>query len=460
MSLTGVIPLSDVVNISVLIAPTGISNFNVNNLALMTTDAFLSNPNNDFYRVYTSAQQVGTDFGTSTETYQQAVEVFAQQPNILAGGGSLVIVPIQGGAISVAGVGVTGGGGAGYQLGDVLNIIESGGYGGQVQVASLNGSAVKTITLLNPGVGYTALTSQPTTGGAGTGATITITTVTTETLTQVINRASNYLYFNGIISTSYGTNTTWPALATSVQAMGTSMLFLPSNNVGDIQGAFTTIQQAVNYNTRCLYYSTGALQARLYAAAYASRLLATNFNGSNTAITMNLKQLSGISPDPAVNPTLLSIVTAAGVDVYGNYGGSFPGVWCTGANKYADEVINLVWLVTSLQVAGFNALAQVSTKIPQTEAGISVLKGAYRQVLNQALANGYIAPGTWTSTDTFGNQTDFLNNISQYGYYIYSSPISKQSTASRVARQAPLIQIAIKEAGAVQSTNVIVEINA
>ena len=104
-------------------------------------------------------------------------------------------------------------------------------------------------------------------------------------------------------------------------------------------------------------------------------------------------------------------------------------------------------------------MAQASTKVPQTEAGVSVLKTAYRQVCLTAVSNGYIAPGTWTSAEWFGVQTDFINNILNAGFYIYSAPVNQQSAANRVARQAPLIQIAVKEAGAIQSTSVIVSIN-
>ena len=31
--------------------------------------------------------------------------------------------------------------------------------------------------------------------------------------------------------------------------------------------------------------------------------------------------------------------------------------------------------------------------------------------MTQAVANGFLAPGTWDSSYTFGNQADFLNNI-------------------------------------------------
>jgi hypothetical protein len=113
-----------------------------------------------------------------------------------------------------------------------------------------------------------------------------------------------------------------------------------------------------------------------------------------------------------------------------------------------------------LQIAGFNFLAQSSTKVPQTEQGMDGLKSAYRNICEQAITNQYGAPGTWNSSTSFGNQGDFLANISQRGYYIYSTPISRQSQAAREERQAPLVQIALKEAGAIHSSAVIVYVNA
>jgi len=135
-------------------------------------------------------------------------------------------------------------------------------------------------------------------------------------------------------------------------------------------------------------------------------------------------------------------------------------VFCSGKNSFFDQVYNLQWLVGALQVAGFNYLAQSSSKIPQTESGIDGLKGAYRKVCEQAVTNQYCAPGEWNSSTTFGIQSDFLQNITQRGYYIYSQPVALQSQAAREARQAPIVQLALKEAGAVHSSSVLVYINA
>jgi hypothetical protein len=146
------------------------------------------------------------------------------------------------------------------------------------------------------------------------------------------------------------------------------------------------------------------------------------------------------------------------VDLYVSYAG-VPSVVSFGANRYFDEVFNLVWFVSALKVAGFNALARVSNKIPQTEPGMSLLKNAYRLICEEAVNNAYVAPGQWTSAEWFGVQVDMNNSILERGYYIYSQPVNLQSSVDRAARKAPLVQIAIKEAGAIHSSNVLVNIN-
>jgi hypothetical protein len=87
------------------------------------------------------------------------------------------------------------------------------------------------------------------------------------------------------------------------------------------------------------------------------------------------------------------------------------------------------------------------------------LKGVYRAVLNQGVTNGVLAPGAWNSPVTFGNPQLLLQSVASIGYYVYSQKISAQAQAARAARQAPLVQIAVKMAGAIHSSNVIVNVN-
>ena len=373
--MTGNIPISDVVNVSVSLTPTGLPNFNVNNMILITSDPFLVNPNSDLIRPYTDSNTIGEDVGFATETYEQGEEVFAQQLNILAGGGTLFVAQFQQGAISLAGLAIGGDAGLDYIVGDSINIIQGGGVGGTATVTTIGaGGAVTGLVLSNVGYGFSVANGLSTTGGSGTGLTVNITAVAQETLQQSITRCRTYQYFNGIISTNYGASSTWVALATFVQSLGNACIALPTYALADLTGALLAVKQAGLYAGRGLYYTVSALDARLYAAAYMSWALSTNYNGSDTTITMNLKQLIGIDPDPGMTETLKQLCYANGIDTYVNYGGSFPGVVSSGANKFMDEVTNIIWLALALQVAGFDALATVQTKIPYTDAGISILK--------------------------------------------------------------------------------------
>lgn len=454
------IAITNVIDVSVSVAPVGLGAFNVNNVGLFTTDQFLSNDDDDEYRVYVSPQAVGEDFGTNTETYDQAIAFFSQTPNVLNGGGALIIFPAENASNGVISGITVQAAGSGYHVNDVLTI--AGGTGGTAKVLVISGTGqVLQIALLTGGSAYSTGTGAATTvaPSGGTGCTINITSVENiETLGDAIIRVKDLIFFCGIISTFLPSGSDRKTLADEIQSYGNKIWLLPSATEADIAGVFTDIKNAADYATRCLYYSTAALDSRLFAAAYAGRGFSVNFQASNGTLTMNLKQLATIDPDEGITQTLYSQCKTAGVDIYPSFGG-VPDVASMGANKFFDQVYNLIWFVTSIQVAGYNALAQVSGKIPQTEPGMTVLKSAYRSVCELAVNNAYVAPGTWTSPETFGNQQDMLGNIIQRGFYIYSAPVSQQSKAAREVRTAPVVQIAIKEAGAIQESSVIVYIN-
>ena len=372
--------ITNVVTISLSAAQTGLGEYNVNNLAIFTSETAGETFGDLGYKIYKSPKEVGTDFGTTSTTYKMALSVFAQTPNILNGNGYLVIIPF----------------------------------------AS-----------------------------------------SSETLTTAINRASSLVQFFGILSTKDYDDEEVAAAAAVVQTMN-KMLFVVSNLAADIAatGSFHDIAEAGYDKTRCLAYLSDTTEpAKVMAAAYAGRALSTQFEGSNTTSTMHLKDLVGITADPAMTQTQLNLCQSCGADAYVNIAG-VAKTFTSGANKFFDQVYNRCWFLGALEVAGFNALAKVSTKVPQTEPGMTILKGAYRLVCDRATRNGYVAPGTWNSADRFGDVEAMLRNIEEVGYYIYSLPVNQQAQTEREERKAPLVQIAIKEAGAIHSTNVMVYINA
>lgn len=480
--------ISNIINISVSQSNLGVNAYNTSNLGLFTDEI----PANSFgtlgYNFYVDPTGVAADFGTASKTYQMALAVFSQQPNILTGNGQLVIIlmtpAIQ--TLALSGVPASGAFTISYG-GNTTTSLAYTSTAGQIQTAlqllpglagvTVSGSLASESVIVHMGGVYgaapatftfpanTLMTSVP--------ASITITpTISTagETLAAAITAASSLVAFFGIIVDQTVTqigSVDVAAAAAVVQALN-KIAFFVSYAEADIQaaGILTDLQTGSFTHSRGLYYgdpTVGAdgyigLNAVLMATAYAGRALSVNFSGSNTTITMNLKTLNTIQPDPSMTQSIYNEAKIAGADIYPSIQGD-PAVISFGANSYFDNVYNLLWFVGAIQVAGFNYLAQTGTKVPQTETGMDGLKGAYSNVCNQGKNNQYIAPGSWTSSTTFGNQPLLYQNIAQQGYYIFSQPIAQQSQVDRMARQAPLVQIGIKLAGAIQESNVIVFVN-
>ena len=282
-----------------------------------------------------------------------------------------------------------------------------------------------------------------------------------ETLRNAILRLSDLVYFGGVCWAGYAPDNDEVIDAVNTCQSEKIMLFVNTYLTSDLEVGGLIYGVHLNQLSfgRCLLYTESAAAARIFAAAYAGRAMSTNFDGSNTTTNMHGKTLVGIDADPGITQSLLATCQAQGADVYTTFA-NVPKVFTSGANMFYDQVYNALWLQHALEVAGFNALTTNSTKIPQTEPGIAILKNAYINVLKQGVSNGYIAPGTWNSPDSFGNRADLIQNVLEQGYYIYSTPISLQSQTDRAARKAPLIQIAVKEAGAINSSNVIVVVEA
>lgn len=260
------------------------------------------------------------------------------------------------------------------------------------------------------------------------------------------------------VTESSGASVEVASLATAVNAENNKIQFVVSNVQADIEGVFTGIKDMTLQKTRCLFYGGTETEAKIMMASYASKAMSTIFEASLTTQTMHLKPLAGVTPDPVMTETLLSKCKLAGVDSYISIEG-VPCVFSTGKNGFFDEVFNELWFINAIQTAGFNYLRQTNTKIPQTENGMTGLKNAYAQVCVRGVNNGFIAAGSWTSPDTFGNPDLFKRNIETSGFYVYSMPVAQQTKADREDRKAPLVQIAVKTAGAIHSTNVMIYVN-
>lgn len=372
-----ILDLSNVISVTILGAPQNLDAPNINTCAIFTTET----PSwGDAFKIYTSASDVGDDFGTTTKCYHMAVAFFAQQPNPLTTNGYLVIIPRQVAESTATAIART------------LNTVY---YFGVFIDESMTADEA----------GFVALTAY-------------------------IQTLDKIFYYASAIKAEYA----------------------PGGMLDDVRVAGKT-------HTRCLFYNDSAAQDTLnFAAAYAGRSLSTVFSGSQTTQTMHLKTLANVLPDPTIDQTELHACQVAGVDVYCSIAG-VPALFTSGENAFYDEVYNEFWFKFALQVAGFNYLHGTNGKIPQTEIGMEGLKNEYRKVCAQAVNNGFVGPGSWTSPDVFGDPASLIRNIADIGYYVFSLPISGQLQADREARIAPLVQIAIKAQGAIHKSNVIVNVN-
>lgn len=471
--------LTNVINISVAEAQAGIGDYNTSNLALFTEEVFDADSFGDLgYKIYLSPQEVGIDFGTDSQTYAMANAIFSQKPNILQGNGYLVVIPFVEAkqTLALSGVPASGSFTLTYNATPTASIAwDDTASAIQTKLRAIAGleAAVVTGSLASQSVvidfkGVYGPVTLLTVGGAGlqtsAPASITITPTTTqvgESYAAAITRTQSLVQYFGLMATQIFAQSPMLAAAAVIQALNKIGAFVSRDAASVESGGLLDLLRTGNFSqSRGLYYGADSDADTLnMMAAYMGRALSTNFLGSNTTETMHLKDLATIQPDPSMTQSLLTLCQAAGADVYVSLQG-VAKVFCSGANSFFDQVYNLQWFVGALQVAGFNFLAQSATKVPQTENGMDGLKSAYRTICEQAVVNQYSAPGEWNSSTTFGNQADFIANIRQRGYYIYSSPIAKQTQAAREARTAPLVQIALKEAGAIQKSSVIVYVNA
>lgn len=493
--MNGELPVNNIINVTITATPSGLTEKNVNSLALFTADQPINPATFNTYGLYISASQVAEDFGTNSVTAQMANAIFAQSPNLRSGDGRLVIIPFanavsaQEGYFTTANISANLANFQAISNGDLKVTINGTAYNllglnftGVTSLADIAAVIQKslpyglvtaqgnTLVFTSKKVGSTSTVAlAAATGGTGTsliGSTLlnsasgTATggsNATGETLPQAIARTSGVVGYVGVISSIDYEDAVIVSNSAAIQALD-MIYFQHAGSQDDIAGIATTIKSAGNKKTRILVYTQGPAAANLFKAAYAGRALSVNFSGSNTSQTMHLKQLATITPDTNMTETLYLQAETAGADLYVSIDG-VPCVISNGANDYFDNVYSDLALKFALEAAGFNYLRQTNTKVPQTEPGMNGLKNAYAQVMERFVRNACLAPGSWTSSERFGDPEIFDENILNRGYYIYSLPITQQSSVERDQRKAPLVQIAAKRAGAIHESDVLVNIN-
>ena len=490
---TGQIALSNTINVSLTTTPSGLGEYSTNSIVLLSNETPLSA---EPYIWAVSAQDVVNEYGTNSLTAKMAKALFTPAFNLRTGNGQLLVYPYAGtnatscvaNTISITDTIitalklVTNGSlkitldGTDYTLtgmnftsikniNDVVTILNAQGLDCDITVVNTDEIQFKSRKLgaTDSTIAFSASSTGTDIGGGSyldTTANATVVAGTNssgKTVAEALAEVDQIAYVGGVLTTQYCENAVIVSNATAIQALD-HIYFEATQSLKNISTLGAAIKSASLTNTRLNAYSYGGAEgSKLEIATYATIACSTNYSGDNTCITMNLKELPGILPDLNLNQTYYTSAKQNGVDIYGNTEG-LSCCYSFDNGAYTDEATGKLWMKKALEVSGFNYLRKTNTKIPQTEAGMTGLKNAYETRCVRAVRNGLIAPGKWNDSVPFGNSEDFLRNIEEKGYYIYSLPVAQQQQSEREQRIAPLVQIAIKLSGAFHSSNVIVNV--
>ncbi|HGB3608704.1 TPA: DUF3383 family protein [Salmonella enterica subsp. enterica serovar Eastbourne] len=371
------LPVSNVVNVDVIIGPRAATGRNFGSLLILGTSTVI--PVKERLRLYSSKEDIGSDFGVDSPEYEAATVYFSQSPRPK-----------------------------------------------EVYV----GRWAKTLA----------------TGEAGAA----------ENLMDAVNAVMGYTnwYGLGIADKEDIADDDWLKVAAAVEASGVSRILAittsdPATVDATSTGDLAYKLKAAKYGRTFVQYSSGSKYAALSAFG---RAFTVNFNGSNTTITLKFKQEPGITYE-TLTTNQAAALDAKNCNVFVYYQNDTAilqqGVMSSG--DFFDERHGLDWLQNYVQTNLYNLLYTSTTKVPQTDAGVTRLLSNVEQSMDQSVTNGLVAAGVWNGGPI--GQLDSGDMLTK-GYYVYAQPLSEQAQADREARKAPVIQVACKLAGAVHFADV------
>lgn len=482
--------LNEVINLTVVGAQPSLQPANVNDTIVFCTEQ--ADSINE-YELVTSASQVGNLYGTNSTAKKIADAIFAQDITIRTGNGNLFFAPLNNAVSATSGKletanisanlanfqSVSDGGlkivvdgttftlrnldfTATTSLTDVASVIQKklidvdvSYANNKITIASKSNGTNSTIAILTDSEAPTDISGSnylddsgatETAGVNASGETI------VEAMARIDNNEQTATNYVNVLTDLRMEGAVVEALATTIQAKK-RILFYGIASKSEVNGLAENIRQASNIKTQIFYDNQGLENLHKLIGGAVSRHASVNYNGSNTASTLNLDVIKTALPSKFTS-TLTNNLKAKGVDYYISYGGR-NGIRLSGANEYHDVIRDNLALGFEAQVALFNVLGRTNSKIPQTEQGMDLLKAALRSVLDKYVINGVIGTGLEWNSDRFGDDETMLNSIRENGYYIFSQPISEQPQVDRELRKAQLIQAAYKLAGSIEQVDAI-----
>ncbi|MFM4124935.1 DUF3383 family protein [Klebsiella quasipneumoniae subsp. similipneumoniae] len=274
---------------------------------------------------------------------------------------------------------------------------------------------------------------------------------TVETLLQAVNASLQYTNWYGLAIADSADLVEADVISVAAAIEASSLSRILAVTTADVNVLVAGNTDNIGYKLKAAGYARTFWQyssSSKYAAISAfGRAFTVNFTGSNTTITLKFKT------EPGITYETLTTAQAAAIDaingnVYVYYANDTAiiqqGVMANG--DFFDERHGLDWLQNYVQTNLYNLLYTSTTKIPQTDAGVTRLMTNVEASLDQAVNNGLIAPGVWNGGPI--GQIESGDTLTK-GYYVYADAVANQAQSDREARKSPVIQAAIKMAGAI-----------
>lgn len=486
------LPVSRLIDVTINMSPLAAQGANLNSALLLGASAVIDT--GERMRTYGSITDVGGDFGSLAPEYLAAVMYFQQTPQpaqlcigrwaktatsgVLRGGAlssaqqamtnwttittGAFKVPIDGTTKSVSGLDFS----AQTNLNGVATVISSAltgascvWNGSQFVITSNSTGATSNIGYAVAPASGTDISAQLalTSSLAGTPAPGIAAELPTDAVAVFLDRFANQ--FLGLAFADTGvTDDQHVAVANLIEADQKHQYAATTQNPQTLDSTVTT-DLASRFKAAKFKYSFTQFSSKTPYAGVSlfGRLLTTNFNANNTTITLMWKQEPGIEAE-TLSTSQANALQAKNCNVFVNYSNDTAIVQngVTPSGIFIDSVYNSIWFQNRIQTDVYNLLYQSPTKIPQTDAGNALIAAALESGCAAAVNNGYLGPGVWNSAG-FGalKQGDTLSK----GYYVYTPPIATQAQSDREARKSVPFQIAAKEAGAIHSVDILVNVN-
>lgn len=206
-----------------------------------------------------------------------------------------------------------------------------------------------------------------------------------------------------------------------------------------------SLLKAALYSRTFTDYSSSAAEYPI--ASGFGRAFTVDFGAANSTITLKFKQFPGITPENLRGSEKLALdgkrinayfLVGNDADAVPLYGESFMA-----ANFFFDEIHGIDWLANAIENQVFGYLFTRPTKVPLTNKGGAAIEQQVIRVLDEAVANGFVAPGT-TSDGVF------LPN----GYITTVQSVADIPSADKAARVGPNIGFVAILSGAVHSIQI------